>query len=343
MQNKELPIEYRQIYEKLKWYIHTSSHGGMKKQNIEQIEAFAHHYLLALGILSRMRANPDFHPFVPAFQKALLEANILLYPEEEVNLGRIIRFIWTDLPAQLWENRYYYLTSTLICGACTVIGFIIVLQNFEMASVFMPASLRSSHELEAYLFSSHAQADMLTAGRDGSMGEKAFFATALMINNIKVAVMCFTAGLLFGIPTLLILVQTGLMLGTLPALFYHGDIYGLGAWLLPHGVPEISAILLAGGAGLKLGFSLLEPPRDGMGSHFRKILKSVSGTVVLCVILLIQAGLVESFVRQSTLGNNERYLIAAVSVIPIVLVFVRAYTAYRQKRQLQIEWASVPS
>jgi uncharacterized membrane protein SpoIIM required for sporulation len=321
-----LPSEYRQVYEELNGHIHSSS-SGLKRQSIEEIEAFAHYYLRALGILSRMKAYPEYRSFVPAFQKILLEANLLLYPEEEIGFRKLWQYIWLYLPAQLWENRYYFLISTLICLASAVIGFLIVLQNFEMASVFMPASLRSSHELEAYLFSTQAQAHMLNSGRNISMEEKSLFATALMINNIQVALLCFTFGILFGLPTLLILVQTGLMLGTLPALFYGGDLYGLGAWLLPHGVPEIGAILLAGGAGLKLGMSLLKPGHLSVGTQFRKALQNVAGTMILCFILLIWAGLIESFVRQSVLSNSTRYLIAFSSCIPIALVFLWAFLA----------------
>lgn len=330
MKQQDLPIEYRQVYEDLKGYIHTSSHRGLKNCDIREIEAFAQQYLMGLGILSRMRANPDYRAYIPAFQKLLLEANILLYPEEDVSLKKIWQFLWINLPARLWEQRFYYLTSTGICGAAALIGFLITLQNFEMAPVFIPTQLRSSHELEAYLFSNNAQCEMLTAGRTYGTSYKAIFAMALMMNNIKVALICFTMGLLFGIPTFIILIQTGLMLGALPALFYKGDLVGLGAWLLPHGVPEVSAILLAGGAGLKLGMAMLQPGHEAMGLRIRKALKSVSGTVIICIILLIWAGIVESFVRQSELSNTDRYLIAAVSCIPLVLLFLRAFLAHRK-------------
>lgn len=338
MKQHELPLEYRQVYQDLKGYIHTSSQRGLKRCTVDDIEAFAHQYLMGLGILSRLRANPEYQGYVPAFQKALLEANLLLYPEEEVTLSKLWHFFWTVLPAQLWDNRFYYLASTLICGAATVIGFIVVLQNFEMAPVFIPTQLRSSHELEEYLFSNNAQAEMLTAGRDYDAGQKALFATALMINNIKVAIICFTTGLLFGLPTLLILIQTGLMLGALPALFFRGDLVGLGAWLLPHGVPEISAILLAGGAGLKLGMCLLRPGHESMGARIKTTLKSVAGTIVLCVALLIWAGIVESFIRQSQLNNETRYTIALFSCIPIALVFLRAFFASRHLKRSTTEF-----
>lgn len=325
-----LPDEYRQVFEKLKAYVNSSSQGGLKNQPINNIEAFAHHYLVALGTMSRMRANPELKPYLPACQQLLVEANLLLYPEESVTFARFWRYIWQILPAQMWQNRWFYLASTGLSVVAAVIAFLIVNQNFEMASVFISSDLRGSHELESYLFSEEAQQRMLTHGRDASAAEKSLFAVALMNNNIRVAINCFATGILFAIPTVYMLILNGLMLGTFPALFLHGDLVGLGAWLLPHGVPEIGAIFLAGGAGLKIGFTELQPSPEPLGKRLRAVLKNVSGTVLVCTFLLIWAGLVESFVRQSDLSYEARYLIAGFSVIPFILLFLRGFIADRQ-------------
>lgn len=330
---KELPIEYRQIFSKLKGQVDQASRGGLKATAIQSIEDFAHTYLVALSMLSRIRSNPNWYHYLPPCQKVLVDANILLYPEEDVSLKRIWAFLWDDLPAQFWASRYFHLASFAIVMLSGLLGFIIVHQNFEMATVFIPTGLRSSRVLESYLLSKTAQQNMLTGGRDMSMQIKALFATELMIHNIQVALTCFVSGFLFGIPTILILLQTGLMLGTFPALFYGGDLTGLGAWLLPHGVPEISAIIFAGGAGLQLGFVMLRPSPRPLGVQLKNTLRNLSGTVALCVVLLVWAGIVESFVRQSELDDAARYLIATVSLIPIYLFFLRAWLADRKLKR----------
>lgn len=327
---KDLPLEYRQIFSKLKGQVDQASRGGLKSTSIQSIEDFAHTYLVALSMLSRIRANPNWYHYLPPCQKLLVDANVLLYPEEDVSLKRIWAFLWDDLPAQFWASRYFHLASFAIVLLSGLLGFIIVRQNFEMAPLFIPTGLRSSHDLEAYLFSQGAQEAMLTQGRDMSTGIKALFATELMIHNIQVALTCFVSGFLFGLPTLLILLQTGLMLGAFPALFYNGDLTGLGAWLLPHGVPEVSAIIFAGGAGLQLGYVMLRQSPIPLGVQLKNTLRKLSGTVALFMVLLVWAGIVESFVRQSELDYAARYLIAAVSLIPIYLFFLRAWLADRK-------------
>ncbi len=333
MSSRDLPNQYRQIFEKLKGQIATATRFSLKNQPVGFIEDFAYTYLRCLNILSQVRTHGQWRKWAPPLQKLLVQANVLLYPEEETSLKSVWRTLWVNIPAQFWQFRYFHLASLLILGITTFIGFLIVHQNFEMASVFMPTSLRSSHELEAYLFSNGAQEAMLTSGREMSDADKTAFATFLYMNNTKVATLCFVSGFLFGLPTFIILVQTGLMLGTLPALFYGESLLGLWAWLLPHGVPEISAIILAGGAGLKLGLTMLNPGDLPMAVALKKTLRVLSGTILLCVALLVWAAIVESFIRQSELADSIRLTIAAFSVIPLFLLFLRGFFASQELQQ----------
>ena len=327
MQFDRLPTSYRQNFEKLKELLKQSSEFGLKSQSPAFIEAFSQYYLRCLTTLTQIKVNPEWKKEAQYGQSLLAQATILLYPEDENSLARIGQAIWTYFPAQLWRLRYFHLTSLGIIVLFTLLGFIIVHQNFEMASVFIPGMLRSSHDLDAYLFSTQAQHKMLTTGRDWDILKKSAFAQFLMLNNILVAVKCYLLGFLFGIPTVWVLIQTGLMLGTLPALFYGGDFTGIVAWLAPHGVPEVSAIILAGGAGLKVGLTMLSPGEQRMSYALKCTIKGTIGTLLICVVLLIWAGIVESFVRQSTLSNNDRLIIAGVSFIPLILLFLRGYLA----------------
>lgn len=327
MVTKELPPNYRQIFEKLKGQIDLAA-KGLNHQSPAFIEEFAYTYLRCLNILSQIKAQPAWKEYTRECQKIVVQANLILYPEESTSLKGIIHYLWITLPSQIWQCRYYHLASCLILSVTTMLGFLIVINDFEMASLFL-GSLRSSHELEAYLFSPSSQQDMLTYGRDHGVEIKSMFALALLLNNVKVALLCFVSGFLYGLPTFLILVQTGLMLGALPALFYHGDLIGLGAWLLPHGVPEISAIVLAGGVGLKLGLTMLNPGDIEIKIAAKKTLKEIAGTVIILILLLLWAALVESFVRQSNLSYSSRYLIAVVSIVPICFLFIRAFFASR--------------
>lgn len=329
MENHELPLGYWQIFEKLKAQVQVCS-KGFQKQSPVFIEEFAYTYLQCLSILSQIRSHSQWRKHLQPCQKVLIQAHAILYPEERTSLSKAFRYLWVELPAQLWQYRYYHLVSLAIILLTGCIGFLVVLRNFEMASIFVPPFLRSTHEMEAYLFSKSAQSEMLAFGRDFGAEIKALFASQLLINNTRVAIFCFIGGILFGIPTVLILIQTGLMMGTFPALFYGGDLIGLGAWILPHSIPEVMAIVLSGGIGLRLGLTALNPGEEGFSSALKNTLRTTAGTVLICVVLLIWAAVVESFIRQSELSNSTRYWVAALSSTPLLLLFVRAFFAYRR-------------
>ena len=100
-----------------------------------------------------------------------------------------------------------------------------------------------------------------------------------------------------GILTLWIMVFNGLLLGGITGLtIHHGIGFELWTFVIGHGVIELSVIVMAGGAGLMLGWSLINPGllrrRDALAIAARKSVKLVVG----CVPLLIIAGLIEGFI-----------------------------------------------
>ena len=92
--------------------------------------------------------------------------------------------------------------------------------------------------------------------------EMAVVSAAVTTNNIQVSMLCFAGGALLGTLTLYALFTNGLMLGSFAGLFHMEDMGGL-MWttILPHGIPELTAIVLSGMAGLRLAAGILLPGR----------------------------------------------------------------------------------
>ncbi|MDY0408887.1 stage II sporulation protein M [Paracerasibacillus soli] len=81
-----------------------------------------------------------------------------------------------------------------------------------------------------------------------------------MTNNIQVAFLAFAGGITFGILTVYVLMINGIMVGGLAAFFWHySKTYVFWAYIVPHGIIELTAIFIAGGAGLLMGYKLLVP------------------------------------------------------------------------------------
>jgi uncharacterized membrane protein SpoIIM required for sporulation len=129
---------------------------------------------------------------------------------------------------------------------------------------------------------------------------KSRFSATLITNNTKVSILALALGVTWGIGTAILLFYNGVVLGAVILDYVRaGQSVFLMGWLLPHGVIEIPAILIAGQAGLLLGRALI-----GWNSkeNVHQRLRSVTGSLVTLIsgaaLLLIWAGLVEAFFSQ---------------------------------------------
>jgi len=137
--------------------------------------------------------------------------------------------------------------------------------------------------------------------RVGEIGEAApAFSTMLMTHNTKVALTALALGFLWGGFTCVLLFYNGVILGFV-AYDYIADGQGqfLAAWLLPHGVPELTAIFIGGQAGLVLARAVIG---HGTGLPLRQRLRLVRDDLATLAgglgAMLAYAGLIEAFLSQ---------------------------------------------
>jgi uncharacterized membrane protein SpoIIM required for sporulation/uncharacterized RDD family membrane protein YckC len=124
----------------------------------------------------------------------------------------------------------------------------------------------------------------------------------IIANNVQVSFLAFAGGVLAGLGTMALLIFNGLHLGVAFAVFANRQVLeNLGAFVLPHGFIELTAIAIAGGAGLWMGSGLVLPGRrrrlEAFASRAREAVALIGGVVVM----LLVAGLVEGFLSPSRL------------------------------------------
>jgi uncharacterized membrane protein SpoIIM required for sporulation len=133
----------------------------------------------------------------------------------------------------------------------------------------------------------------------------------IMTNNITVSFMAFALGITFGVGTVYVLLFNGLLLGTLAALCYTHDLsIPFWSFVLPHGVIELTAILIAGAAGLLLAAALLAPGDLPRRQALVQTAKQSVHLVLGCVPLLIAAGLIEGFFSPASLSPALKFFTA---------------------------------
>ena len=127
---------------------------------------------------------------------------------------------------------------------------------------------------------------------------EAAFAMYLINNNIKVSIMALAFGAVYGIGTIVLLFYNGILLGAIVTDYVNaGCTAFVAGWLLPHGVFEIPAILVAGQAGLVLAGCLLRPKGE-RGAALRRSGPDVIHLAGGFSVMLVWAGIVEAFMSQ---------------------------------------------
>lgn len=174
--------------------------------------------------------------------------------------------------------------------------------------------------------------------REIPAAHNAIFGSLLFSNNTRVGMLALASGVLAGIPTVLLLVYNGLTLGAFAAIFVRGaDWLPFAAWILPHGVPELTAIVLCSAGGLVLGEAVALPGRRPR----RVALREASVPALLLfgasLPLFLAAAAVESFVRESPLGTAPRLAVAAALAAGIAAV-TAAVVRLARRRRVDTAW-----
>lgn len=156
----------------------------------------------------------------------------------------------------------------------------------------------------------------LTYGRDQGGGTKFSFASFLFQHNLKVGFLALGAGMLAAIPTVVLMILNGMYLGAFAALHHNAGLATeMWAWILPHGITEIGAIVLCGGVGLLLGRSVVSPGRLTRGES---LLQAGGEAILICLGvggMLAAAAVIESYLRQSHLTTSSRFVFAGGTAV----------------------------
>jgi len=160
-----------------------------------------------------------------------------------------------------------------------------------------------------------------------STGELAAFSSLLFRNNTSVSLTAFALGITFGIGTAWLLWYNGILMGVLAAVFLQaGQLRAFLTGVLPHGVLEIPAILIAGGAGFLLAQGLIQarpwPRLQELARAGKEALLLVTG----CFPLLVVAAVLEAVVARAPdryLASGFKLAVAALfGLLFVICVFL---------------------
>lgn len=206
------------------------------------------------------------------------------------------RFLTSGFPAAVYRSRHWWIpTAVLSTLLAAVIGWWIGTHPEVQSAIAAPDDLRRltspGGEYETY-YSSHPAAS---------------FAAQVWTNNAQAAAVCLVLGAFLGIPVIWILfvnvLNLGIGIGLMSSAGRLDTFLGL---ILPHGLLELTAVFVAAGTGLRLGWAVIDPGPQSRRSALAKQGRAAMGMAIGLALVLFVSGLIEGFVTPSGLPTWAR-------------------------------------
>ncbi|WP_328687977.1 stage II sporulation protein M [Streptomyces caniferus] len=229
-------------------------------------------------------------------------------------------FFTTAFPAAVYRLRHWWIpTAVLSTAAAALIGWWIAAHPEVQAAIGAPDDLRNmtrpGGEYETY-YSSHPAAA---------------FAAQVWTNNAQAVALCLVLGAFAGLPVLWILFQNMLNLGVgIGLMSSAGRLDTFLGLILPHGLLELTAVFVAAGIGLRLGWTLIDPGPRTRRTALAQEGRSALGVAIGLAAVLFISGALEGFVTPSGLPTWARIGIGITAELAfLVYVYVLGGRAVR--------------
>ena len=285
--NADLFYQSRQADWKALSQLLDRSRGGIRQLSPEEVESLGRLYRAATSDLALAQRDFPTHRVTTFLNQLVARAHALVYRGEPIAHRRVLRFVTAGFPRAYRQASPFILVAALLLVLPALAAGLATVGQPRTATWLLPAEVQD-------LIPSIEKGELWT---DIPIEERPYTSSFIMQNNIQVAFMAFGSGVLAGLPTVWVLFYNGLLLGGITGLTAHYGIgFGLWTFVIGHGVIELSVIAIAGGAGLMLGWALVNPGllsrRDALATAARRAVRLVIG----CVPLLVIAGLIEGLV-----------------------------------------------
>jgi uncharacterized membrane protein SpoIIM required for sporulation len=222
------------------------------------------------------RAYAEFHPATP-------------------RMGKVRPFHWfaSTFPRTFRKHIAAFALSLALTAGGTVFGAAALAFDRDAKSVLMPFSQLNEDPGERVKREESEKGDHMK-------GVKDTFAATLMTHNIQVGLLTFAMGVTWGVGSIILLFYNGVTLGAVAVDYIHaGQSQFLCGWLLPHGVIEIPAILVAGQAAFVLAEALIGFRNSTRrGERLRACTNDILTLAGGAAVMLVWAGIIESFFSQ---------------------------------------------
>ncbi|MGC2334001.1 MAG: stage II sporulation protein M [Candidatus Acidiferrales bacterium] len=287
-----------------------SGRNGVRALTHSELQELALLYRQTASDLATIREDASSRNLTHYLNQLLGRAHNLIYMGRRSRTGGIISFYRDTFPEIFHETLPYTFTAFAIFFALAAAGMMMAIVDPRFQEYLLGSAMMDTI----------AKRQMWT---HSLITVKPLASSAIMTNNLTVSFTTFALGVTAGIGTVWMLALNGLLLGVVTAACWQaGMIDKLYSFVAPHGVLELPAIFIAGGAGLLLAKGLLFPGnlplKDSIAFEGGRAIRLVLGIIPM----LIVAGTIEGFVSPSDLPIPLKYTLAG-GLFVLLLLYVK--------------------
>lgn len=294
-----------------------------KRRNIAgaDIERFNRLYQKAAQHLSYSQTYYSKEDVTSYLNGLVSKSHNLLYKDQISSMKQIGHFFSTKFIGLLLEQWKFVIVAMVLFILGGLGSFFSVLNDPLHIYSVLPTDLAQGVSPEKL-------------GDGAAEVDSSLMSASIMTNNIQVAFLAFAGGITFGLLTVYLMIYNGILIGALAALYWqYGKSYAFWAYIVPHGMIELTAIFIAGGAGLLMGYKLFVPGSFSRSYQLKEQAKRSVQLLLGTIPLFVIAGIIEGFITPTALSLETKYIVALITVVGLVL-YVAIGKLLLQKRAL---------
>ena len=273
---------------------------GLKELSPQDLRDFGLLYRRAAADLSAVRTDRTAESLAVYLNRLVSRAHNHVYSGQRTSLLSVLQFLSADFPRLFRRLFPYIAVSITLCLLGALLG--------SLAAIARPQFMRAT--LGPEMIATIERHEMWTKSVVSAKPQES---SHIMTNNITVTFMVFAGGIVAGLPTILMLFWNGMSVGIIAtACAQHGMALDLWSFVAAHGVLELPAIFIAGGAGLRIASGLLFPGmlsrRNSLALAGSEASRLLAGTIPM----LFVAGTLEAFLSPTSAPMAVKFSVGAL-------------------------------
>ncbi|MEM7455223.1 MAG: stage II sporulation protein M [Planctomycetota bacterium] len=289
--------------------------------NGKQITELSHLYRMVCYDLSMVKSREWGTQLEQYLNDLVAQGHNCLYRKRPPTFAAILNFFTSGFPRTLRKRKWYFYTALALFAVPFFAGMILALVDPVLAESVIPAEMLEEAS-DSY------SEELYVAIDEKYFGERTFMAGFYVFNNVGIALKIFSTGVFLGIPTIKELLFNGIVLGMISGYVAsqgHGDEFF--SFVISHGSFELTGIVIAGAAGLLLGFGLIKPGRRSRSETLAEYGKDAVLLAIGAAVMLMIAALIEGYFSPMAIPSIVKYVVGTLMWLVVI-----AYLALAGRR-----------